>query len=567
MYGSFELGALFGELFEHKKSCVTTVCMMGDTGQLTPMGAGVPFENLTNSHMFASGCLTIVHRTETTKLSSFCNGYRKCLDPTWCFFNMTNTCKSDDFSEVQLGHLDCNGETEILQTYERALLRIKAFYSIDEIMTITFSKRYCTKLSHIHRKVFRPEHEQTRLETVQKLTTARGMKDDTERKWGQLAPGDKVCFTSNCRWYKNGDETTVLSEKYTELKHGFVQHRCTVDFTADESIHKVLQLYLNSKADPDSNHWLTVEDVPADLSYVDKYRYTISLASDKLKTLSCITAHKSQGDQAKCVVFVVPTYFNKLDCRNYYTPTSRAQRQLFLIGPVHAFSTEGTRVQLPLPNTILQILTPNKDSCTKTGLDTTEQLYNQKIIQRYCHINSQSLRLKTWTRDCKRPNTESVGACLGCKCSLSADEGWHLCQNGANAVDESSILHWENVYVSCQACNLKAHVQNLCAYKKKLSHLKAVAATQGDNAQRVLHYIESENQRCIGQNWDYMRSENALVLDFIRQQNDHVPKNEMTDIIQNYVELGRLERYTKSHNGILFSTLKRVLSSATVVPV
>jgi len=558
MYGSEDVGCLFGELFMHRKHWTTRTCMMGDTGQLTPVTPGVPFEDLVNSELFPLGVLTINHRSETKSISEFCNIFRGDCTNHWTFNdkNSSTNCKYVlDTSEVE--HIETDKDfKDISAKYEHLLHELQSSgISQNDIMSITANNKDCLKLSHIVRRVFDPRAEQKRQEKVSEL------KDDSNKdaydqgKWGMFADGDAVCFTQNCRWYKNGDETRVLANTYKKYT-AYVKHTCNVQLEVDEEYNRLFWKIKNSKETSGDTFWLQIDNVPQGLTFLyekhDEHRnviggvWSITMKAEDLKPLSCITAHKSQGDQKKYVIFIVPYAVGFRDCRAYYTPCSRTQTQLYLLGPTLAFDSIHAKRQNMLPITLLQSIFPSMKTLWAIDdmdvCDITEKLHLESVMKHYRKQIPQSLRRRIWERDCHKQIDGRCGCCG--KCVRFDSPEWNLCHIVARAINEDLAFDEENLKVGCRTCNLKMHIKNLFSYKQELENNGLLVKTSTDLAQEFYHYVQQQNLKYLKGGKDHMRSEKTMIQDF-QQFNPNAMASDLHAIIKAFVDLGKITRYSK----------------------
>lgn len=572
MYCSEEVGAFFGELFTYKKYCMTHTCMMGDTGQLIPVNAGVPFEDLANSELFPTGVLTINHRSETKDISEFCNLFRGDCTNEWTFSQTkaSESCKyvldAPGVSHMETKQNDINFQ-DISQKYKYILETLKSQGTTqNNIMTITATNEDCIRMSHTFRSIFDPESESERQDIVSRLKTPYTEKGYKEGKWGKFTKNDKVCFTENCRWYKNGDVTKVLDTTYKE--HGkSVKQDCKVTLKVDEETTHLFWKIVHSKNTPGDTFWFSIKNIPKELTFIENEEdenhniiastWSITKRAEDLKPLSCITTHKSQGDQAKYVIFIVPYAYSRRDCRTYYTPCSRTQVHLYLIGPTSAFDSPYARIQNPLPITLLQSIFPSvKQFWRISELDITEEMYVKAVMKQYRKQIPQSLRRKIWERDCGK---EIYGRCGCCKKSIRFDSpDWNLCHIEARAVNESIAFEEKNLTVGCKECNLKMQIRNLFAYKAELEKKGMVKKTNTQLAKKFYDFVSETNKTCLKSgDVDRMPSERTMIKQF---QCQCIEKNVLTvdlhEIIKYFLELGKMKRYEKTYNNTTFSTLQ-----------
>tara|TARA_B100001741_G_scaffold165345_1_gene136619 strand:+ start:13833 stop:16997 length:3165 start_codon:yes stop_codon:yes gene_type:complete len=542
MYGSQDLGTFFGQLLTYKHKFMCHVCMMGDIGQLTPVTPGVPFEDLVNSRLFASGRLTISHRAESKSLSYFCSIYRgdKCMD--WTMNEQQNSSEYVLANET-VKNIFCEKE-EIQYAYARLLQQMKnEGLQSKNIMSIT--ARNCKypleiRLVHVRRTIFDPDAEAERQKHVDRLKNPKYAESFEKGEWGLLTKGDDVCFTENTQWYKNGDETVIIDEKYEEYPT-FVKHICFVKLKVDAIMHTLLQNIVKSKEEK-TDFWHNFENIPKNMVELQTFydedgesisggTWSISLPSQDLKPLSLITAHKSQGDQRKVVIFVAPYCAPFRDCRDYYTPCSRAQQKLYLIGPQHAFDNRHVKQRNPLPNTLLQTYCPNPTEFWKIDdLDTTEKMYVETVMTRFKKRIPKHLRNEVWKRDF---GEQFHGQCAVCSCNLRFDSSdWHLCHIVARAVDESLAFDMTNMQIGCRTCNLKMHIRNLWDYKADFERKEAIKCIDTIEAKRIFDFVRNNK---------ISYSEKTLYYK-INQKEPFISKAAFDKIVNAYVLLNKIRK-------------------------
>ena len=474
MYCSENVGTLFGELYARRDFVMAHVCMMGDTGQLTPISAGTPFEDLVNSGLFPVEVLTKSHRSDMESLSAFCDIYRG-NQPNWIFKKyVTDT--------PQVVHVESEDKWEDVNVRYGKLLSELSDNGVNltEIMTITPENLNCITLSHIARSIFNPEIEETRRKKVHDIESNRSYKDFNSgllgKRWGRFAQGDTVSFTKNCMWYKNGDTAAVVEETHNVLPNASVVQTCTVRITVDTTYNELLHRASKSLKTLGDTFWTTLKDLPNNLKYVEELKddnnnivggvWQFDIEAQDLKPTSCITSHKSQGDQSRIVIFVLPRCLRMMDCRSHYTPCSRAKSELYLMGPTKAFDNAWVRQQTTLPTTLLQSIFPSTKECDNSILTSTERFAMNSILKSYNKNIPQSIRRRVWERDCRQQINGKCGCCG--KHVRFDDSDWNVCHVVARAVDETMAFDEENMRVGCRECNVKMHIQNFFEYKNKL---------------------------------------------------------------------------------------------------
>ena len=541
MYGSQDLGLFFGQLLKYKHKCIFHVCMMGDIGQLTPVSPGVPFEDLVNSRLFPCGELTISHRADSKSLSYFCNIFRGKYT-NWTFNEHQNSTENEYvLANETVSHICCERE-DIENEYRCLLQKMKnEGWQSKNIMSITAQNCdhiFEIRLSHVKRKVFDPYAENKRQEKVNAIKNKQTSYDKGE--WGLLTIGDDVCFTQNTPWYKNGDETKVIDEKYEEFT-SFIKHTCMVELKVDGNTHKLLQKIVKSKQEK-TDFWHNFENLPKDLKEIETFYiqgsekitggiWSISLPSKELKPLSLITAHKSQGDQRRIVIFIASYCALFRDCRDYYTPCSRAQQELYLIGPKRAFDNQYVKQRNPLPTTLLQTYCPNPIKFWKIDeLDVTEKMYVEKIIKEKQKQIPRRFRNEVWEREF---GEKFYGKCAVCNCKLHYEHSdWHLCHIVARAENESLAFDKTNMQIGCRTCNLKMHTRNLWEYKAELERKEALKCIETIEAKCIFDFL---------QNNKISYSEKTLYYK-INQKEPSISKATFDKIVNAYVLLNKIRK-------------------------
>ena len=174
---------------------------------------------------------------------------------------------------------------------------------------------------------------------------------------GLYAVGDLISFTSNQKYYKNGDKAKITQLRLTENKFKNSIEYAKVEFTViDETDFHTLLKCIQSRDSDDSYH--IGMEMPENLVFVGKddrdKTFTFDIETKFIKHSYCITSYKCQGSQANIVFFLVPYPSSRFDSRHYYTVCSRAREKLLLIGPRNSFDSRYALSENARPRTTTQ---------------------------------------------------------------------------------------------------------------------------------------------------------------------------------------------------------------------
>lgn len=275
----------------------TTICFVGDSSQLPPIGPGLPFHKLVEN---TSSLIPVIHLNETHRFANesgilpIANAVR----------NQSTDYSLDDFRSLKVRD---HG--------------------------VSFTDADDARLRDATLKVYREfaHHGEAQI----------------------IAPTNKVCDIINgllhnenfaLRQYK-GEQTSTLRANYQSLTIGDkILYKDRNDYSK-ELYNGSLGILLDIYAKPVSS----IDEYGAEHLYVAEADFDdgniVQVSQDDLNYISlgyCITVPKSQGSQFERVVFVCPETNRQgtLDNALIYTAVTRAKKQVAIIGGRNTFERE-----------------------------------------------------------------------------------------------------------------------------------------------------------------------------------------------------------------------------------
>ncbi|MFL9610970.1 AAA family ATPase [Methylobacillus sp. Pita2] len=321
---------LLAQLFSAIDFKNTTLIMLGDPGQIDPVGPGQPYADLIKLDLIPNVTLSKIYRTEEGMvIPVVAESVRNCRTP-----DLTGSYK--DFGYTNISIEDYMRKRRVMSKDEMAKLRDENNIKIrDKTMDIAITQRgeMRTKLRNgdpwgyiTHLQVISPMKKGTigvaelnkHLQHI--LNPTSGQLEVHKASFNEFRVNDKVVHL------KNKDMTTFP-------KHAYKGYRDGKDIDDVESTIKVFngqQGLVIGATDEEVHVYFPIED------YVCVYE-SKHINSGMLDLSYCLTTHKTQGSEYSYVV--LPTslsHFNMLSPRMLYTGMTRAKQRLDIVGQLEA---------------------------------------------------------------------------------------------------------------------------------------------------------------------------------------------------------------------------------------
>lgn len=464
--------------------------LLGDHRQCPPVGRGCPFEDLMHAKALPSTTFTKVYRASDGSLTDFAE-----------FFDN----ERDDADRRPLNMADVTDErfpaiqkemcsvSDIPGTIERVFRSLDVKNSI--VFTMTAQNNDCVEYANHIRSVVRPMDHRDRVTFT--TETCKVLDDDeyqgraiNRKERPVFAPNDPVFFTSNTRWYNNGDCTIVLR---AVADRGVYVH-LTLDYKTHALMCQVLMWQQNgdSRADTytlpmDCAHESTcapdeVDDVPTlgfdtieeelkdsncELSdFANRteqvralrstYKWKVCVSANALKPVMCTTTYKAQGAQCDVGVSVIKTS-KYIASRQVYTQLTRSRKRHIIIGPANVWQSYELQAPEQRRTTVLRCM-----------LDDVSSMGGAETSARFCKLVQSKIpsvfRDEVWKKHAGNC-LKSLCYCCGTEVDVRAFHVAHIL-----ARYHGGELTLENTCVSCASCNVMAGTRNFDEFKSAFTH-------------------------------------------------------------------------------------------------
>ena len=447
-----------------------TLSMVGDIHQLAPVGMGEPLSDLVRSETIPVARLTRVFRSPDPELTALGEMYRAketesiprqyIMGKKWNPGVVTlHTAMNKDDTLKQL--------KTVLEQCKRDGYTPRVGDGGDndgELMVICPNGNFdcddtalgCTDVAKCIRRVY-----------------------DGVDSSDRAVKGQSMFFTSNTRFYKNGDRT-VVREVVGTSQYG--KPRVRVGIELDQNQSNTLQRLIDEGHHVDKvplgARWETRENTEFKM-----HRWTFEICSGELKPTSCTTVHAAQGSQARRVILVLPPNFETMrncDNRIIYTSITRSRESLVIIGNVKAVM-ESSLMCLPIKRKQTTLFCMcERDNC---AVDLTADFASSPSLVRARTRRPipRTLRIKLWNRDFE---DRMWGECWVCKKRLSCFN-FHAAHEVADACGGETSL--DNLVVSCATCNLSAQTMHFGEFRaRKRPRPEAFTPAQEDQMMKAI---------------------------------------------------------------------------------
>lgn len=345
--------------FFYKVKPGTMILILGDNCQLLPIGAGNFFSDLLASKSINVNTITQVHRqaleSNIIKFATDVRHQETIKEAT------NDTVIKDDFELLMT-----KDDNEVLRLTISKFFEHYEKFGIDEIMTVTPMRKHAYIVNnHVQNRLIKEGYIQGKAEIELSL------EDDRDLKF---------------KIYKN--------DRVINIKNNY---KCPTPEGSDVDImNGALGTFIEKKKiKVAENKEKTVFIINFDgiglveFSYSDMQNVLLGYA---------ITVHKSQGSQAKVVIYVQPTSCSpRLSCSEMvYTAVTRAREKVIVIGSRGSLNKAIENKELNSKQTLLkEFLDQNIEDAVVSDVDdkpsgeTTEHKIDPKTRERYDRNNAQ----------------------------------------------------------------------------------------------------------------------------------------------------------------------------------
>lgn len=295
------------------------IILLGDTGQLPPIGAGDPFRDIIESGLIPVATLTKIYRqSEDSVLTYFAAQIRQGLVPAGYraegykdFQFVERNLPGNYFKLTDKEKIPYREENakEILAFMEGKLRGIKPYIRdiIGDIQIISPMRKGSLGtevLNALAQQVFNPDTYEGQMVTVGSVT---------------LKPGDKVCHT------QNKDMKCVKGRTMADWQNGHLNSETKRVYNG--SIGVIIG------GDSETRELL----VAYPEGIIAKYE-SIALSAGILELAYCLTVHKLQGSQTKYVLMPISSsHAMMLTAQLLYTAITRAMMKCLVVGQKYIF--------------------------------------------------------------------------------------------------------------------------------------------------------------------------------------------------------------------------------------
>lgn len=317
----------------------TTVLILGDASQLSPIGAGNVFYDLLKSKNINVNEITQVHRQALeSNIIRFATDVRMQIP-------IEETLKKDlIYNDFKL--LMKNTDTGISRAVTTEFKDLIQRYSVEDIIIVT---PYKTR------------------DTVNTLVINNRIQEHLIK--------NSIVNSSNYKW--------IDVDKSRDLKFKI----CVNDRVINTQNHyNALDLDGNKNAVMNGSLGtvvsITKNKVIIDFDFIGKLQFTGSMINDLLLGYA-ISVHKSQGSQSKAVIYACPEKVGRLGCcEQIYTAVTRAQEICVIIGTKDAINQCILTKELATKKTLLREFLDNNRVTIGTNLKDFAKKYKPKKIKK-----------------------------------------------------------------------------------------------------------------------------------------------------------------------------------------
>ena len=370
-------------LFQKINMNKVKVILVGDVGQLPPIGRGTPFKDILESGWVRTVSLEKIFRqNEDAVLTTFAKGMREEDIPETMFEE-----KHSDFEFIQVPDYSISKirkEISILEKIEepnktqKNNLSSKRFDLKKEMKICNMNiKEEITNLLYEYKSDFDMNFNNFQLISPQKSTIvgteelnrlAQDILNDKTKPfiegdikigasyhYKRFKIGDKVIHTKNENWFVGTNlgfyvdgSFTKMSSKISDLKNNYA-HKLGSEWVIRILNGMVGEIEEYNKVTKIIRVKYQYEDIQIGVEYAFKDLGTLHLGY-------CLTVHKLQGSEAKTVVFVVsPSHIQMINNNLLYTGLTRGKTKGYLVGSKLAFK-QGLKKHGTIRQTMLPLL-------------------------------------------------------------------------------------------------------------------------------------------------------------------------------------------------------------------